>query len=183
MLSFRLAPVSLQFHEAWKKLIDWLEDAENHLDSELEISNDPDKIKLQLSKHKVELCQSKTGAERWVKGCLVGRGAGQHLLCCEGRGKECPCFPLPWKTFLWGSSPAPCILREPGFLKQLCFLSGPQEFQKTLGGKQPVYDTTIRTGRALKEKALLADDTQKLDNLLGEVRDKWDTVCGKSVER
>ncbi|KAM6239688.1 microtubule-actin cross-linking factor 1 isoform 3-T3 [Porphyrio hochstetteri] len=98
-----------QFHEAWKKLIDWLEDAENHLDSELEISNDPDKIKLQLSKHK--------------------------------------------------------------------------EFQKTLGGKQPVYDTTIRTGRALKEKAVLPDDTQKLDNLLGEVRDKWDTVCGKSVER
>ncbi|KAM9116256.1 microtubule-actin cross-linking factor 1 isoform 6-T6 [Pangshura tecta] len=98
-----------QFHEAWKKLVDWLEDAENHLDSELEISNDPDKIKLQLSKHK--------------------------------------------------------------------------EFQKTLGGKQPVYDTTIRTGRALKEKAVLPDDTQKLDNLLGEVRDKWDTVCGKSVER
>ncbi|XP_029426820.1 microtubule-actin cross-linking factor 1 isoform X2 [Rhinatrema bivittatum] len=98
-----------QFHEAWKKLIDWLEDAENHLDSELEISNDPDKIKLQLTKHK--------------------------------------------------------------------------EFQKTLGSRQPVYDTTVRTGRALKEKALLTDDAQKLDNLLGEVRDKWDTVCGKSVER
>ncbi|XP_042296326.1 microtubule-actin cross-linking factor 1 isoform X13 [Sceloporus undulatus] len=98
-----------QFHEAWKKLVDWLEDAENHLDSELEISNDPDKIKLQLSKHK--------------------------------------------------------------------------EFQKTLGGKQPVYDTTIRTGRALKEKAQFPDDSQSLDHLLGEVRDKWDTVCGKSVER
>ncbi|KAM4701985.1 microtubule-actin cross-linking factor 1 [Discoglossus pictus] len=98
-----------QFHEAWKKLADWLEEAENHLDSELEISNDPDKIKRQLSKHK--------------------------------------------------------------------------EFQKTLGSKQPVYDTTVRTGRALKEKALLSDDTQKLDHLLGEVRDKWDTVCGKSVER
>ncbi|XP_060547372.1 microtubule-actin cross-linking factor 1 isoform X16 [Pantherophis guttatus] len=98
-----------QFHEAWKKLVDWLDDAENHLNSELEISNDPDKIKLQLSKHK--------------------------------------------------------------------------EFQKTLGGKQPVYDTTIRTGRALKEKAHFPDDTQNLDHLLGEVRDKWDTVCGKSVER
>ncbi|XP_077787990.1 microtubule-actin cross-linking factor 1 isoform X5 [Podarcis muralis] len=98
-----------QFHEAWKKLVDWLEDAENLLDSELEISNDPDKIKLQLSKHK--------------------------------------------------------------------------EFQKTLGGKQPVYDTTIRTGRALKEKAQFPDDNQSLDHLLGEVRDKWDTVCGKSVER
>lgn len=33
--------------------MDWLEDAENNLNSELEISNDPDKIKLQLSKHKV----------------------------------------------------------------------------------------------------------------------------------
>ncbi|XP_063167779.1 microtubule-actin cross-linking factor 1-like [Candoia aspera] len=98
-----------QFHEAWKKLVDWLEDAENRLNSELEISNDPDKIKLQLSKHK--------------------------------------------------------------------------EFQKTLGGKQPVYDTTIRTGRALKEKAHFPEDTQNLDHLLGEVRDKWDTVCGKSVER
>ncbi|XP_062818944.1 microtubule-actin cross-linking factor 1 isoform X15 [Anolis carolinensis] len=98
-----------QFHEAWKKLVDWLEDAENHLDSDLEISNDPDKIKLQLSKHK--------------------------------------------------------------------------EFQKTLGGKQPVYDTTIRTGRALKEKAQFSDDGQSLDHLLGEVRDRWDTVCGKSVER
>ncbi|XP_077338187.1 microtubule-actin cross-linking factor 1 isoform X19 [Lithobates pipiens] len=98
-----------QFHEAWKKLVDWLEEAENHLDSDMDISNDPDKIKLQLTKHK--------------------------------------------------------------------------EFQKTLGSKQPVYDTTVRTGRALKEKASLNDDVQKLDHLLGEVRDKWDTVCGKSVER
>uniref|UniRef100_UPI00398F0CEB microtubule-actin cross-linking factor 1 isoform X2 n=1 Tax=Pristiophorus japonicus TaxID=55135 RepID=UPI00398F0CEB len=98
-----------QFYEAWKKLIDWLEEAENNLDTDLEISNDPDKIKLQLTKHK--------------------------------------------------------------------------DFQKTLGGKQPVYDTTIRMGRSMKDKASLADDCQKLDNLLGEVRDKWDTVCGKSVER
>ncbi|XP_051892486.1 microtubule-actin cross-linking factor 1 isoform X4 [Pristis pectinata] len=98
-----------QFYEAWKKLIDWLEEAENNLDTDLEISNDPDKIKLQLTKHK--------------------------------------------------------------------------DFQKTLGGKQPVYDTTIRMGRSMKDKASHADDRQKLDNLLGEVRDKWDTVCGKSVER
>ncbi|XP_062889791.1 microtubule-actin cross-linking factor 1 isoform X18 [Mobula hypostoma] len=98
-----------QFYEAWKKLIDWLEEAENNLDTDLEISNDPDKIKLQLTKHK--------------------------------------------------------------------------DFQKTLGGKQPVYDTTIRMGRSMKDKASHEDDRQKLDNLLGEVRDKWDTVCGKSVER
>ncbi|TSK31439.1 Microtubule-actin cross-linking factor 1, isoforms 1/2/3/5 [Bagarius yarrelli] len=98
-----------QFHEAWRKLTDWLEEAEKRLDAELEISNEPDKIKVQLTKHK--------------------------------------------------------------------------EFQKTLGSKQPVYDTTVRSGKAMRDKATLPADTQKLDNLLGEVRDKWDTVCGKSVER
>uniref|UniRef100_A0A4W5PZ22 Microtubule actin crosslinking factor 1 n=1 Tax=Hucho hucho TaxID=62062 RepID=A0A4W5PZ22_9TELE len=98
-----------QFHEAWRKLSDWLEEAESRLDSELEISNEPDKIKVQLTKHK--------------------------------------------------------------------------EFQKALGSKQPVYDTTVRSGKAMRDKATLPEDTQKLDHLLGEVRDKWDTVCGKSVER
>ncbi|XP_062870373.1 microtubule-actin cross-linking factor 1 isoform X9 [Trichomycterus rosablanca] len=98
-----------QFHEAWRKLMDWLEEAENRLDAELEISNEPDKIKVQLSKHK--------------------------------------------------------------------------EIQKTLGSKQPVYDTTVRSGKAMRDKTTLPADTHKLDNLLGEVRDKWDTVCGKSVER
>uniref|UniRef100_A0A668VIA6 Microtubule actin crosslinking factor 1 n=1 Tax=Oreochromis aureus TaxID=47969 RepID=A0A668VIA6_OREAU len=93
-----------QFHEAWRKLTDWLEEAEKRLDSELEISNEPDKIKF-------------------------------------------------------------------------------SEFQKALGSKQPVYDTTVRSGKAMRDKAQLPADTQKLDNLLGEVRDKWDTVCGKSVER
>uniref|UniRef100_A0A8C7WD47 Microtubule-actin cross-linking factor 1-like n=1 Tax=Oncorhynchus mykiss TaxID=8022 RepID=A0A8C7WD47_ONCMY len=91
-----------QFHEAWRKLSDWLEEAESRLDSELEISNEPDKIR---------------------------------------------------------------------------------EFQKALGSKQPVYDTTVRSGKAMRDKATLPEDTQKLDHLLGEVRDKWDTVCGKSVER
>lgn len=45
--------IFLQFHEAWRKLTDWLEEAEKRLDSELEISNEPDKIKVQLVKHKV----------------------------------------------------------------------------------------------------------------------------------
>lgn len=98
-----------QFHEAWRKLTDWLEEAEKRLESELEISNEPDKIKVQLAKHK--------------------------------------------------------------------------EFQKALGSKQPVYDTTVRSGKAMRDKAQLPDDKQKLDHLVGEVRDKWDTVCGKSVER
>ncbi|KAG7334350.1 hypothetical protein KOW79_002757 [Hemibagrus wyckioides] len=98
-----------QFHESWTKLMEWLEESERALDSELEIANDPDKIKMQLAQHK--------------------------------------------------------------------------EFQKALGGKHSVYDTTSRTGRALKDKTSLQDDTQKLDDMLCELRDKWDTICGKSVER
>ncbi|XP_059557302.1 dystonin isoform X8 [Myotis daubentonii] len=98
-----------QFHEAWTKLMEWLEESEKSLDSELEIANDPDKLKTQLSQHK--------------------------------------------------------------------------EFQKSLGAKHSVYDTTNRTGRSLKEKTSLADDNLKLDDMLSELRDKWDTICGKSVER
>ncbi|XP_059838236.1 dystonin-like isoform X10 [Hypanus sabinus] len=98
-----------QFQEAWKKLMEWLEESEKNLDSDLEIANDPDKVKMQLANHK--------------------------------------------------------------------------EFQKALGAKHSVYDTTVRTGRSLKEKTTLADDHQKLDDMLSELRDKWDTVCGKSVER
>uniref|UniRef100_A0A3Q3IQ51 Dystonin n=1 Tax=Monopterus albus TaxID=43700 RepID=A0A3Q3IQ51_MONAL len=98
-----------QFNESWNKLMEWLDESEKTLDSEVEIANDPDKIKMQLVQHK--------------------------------------------------------------------------EFQKALGSKHSVYDTTTRTGRALKDKTSLQDDNQKLDDMLSELRDKWDTVCGKSVER
>ncbi|XP_063112978.1 dystonin isoform X25 [Cavia porcellus] len=98
-----------QFHEAWSKLMEWLEESEKSLDSDMEIANDPDRIKTQLAQHK--------------------------------------------------------------------------EFQKSLGAKHSVYDTTNRTGRSLKEKTCLADDNLKLDDMLSELRDKWDTICGKSVER
>uniref|UniRef100_A0A3Q2R448 Dystonin n=1 Tax=Fundulus heteroclitus TaxID=8078 RepID=A0A3Q2R448_FUNHE len=98
-----------QFHETFNKLMEWLDESEKALDSEVEIANDPDKIKMQLAQHK--------------------------------------------------------------------------EFQKALGSKHSVYDTNARTGRALKDKTVLQDDKQKLDDMLSELRDKWDTVCGKSVER
>lgn len=42
-----------KFHESWHKLTEWLEESEKALDSELEIANDPDKIKMQLAQHKV----------------------------------------------------------------------------------------------------------------------------------
>ena len=65
----------------------------------------------------------------------------------------------------------------------LFFVFFTQDFQKALGSKHSVCDTTTRTGRALKDKTSLQDDNQKLDDMLCELRDKWDTVCGKSIER
>lgn len=69
------------------------------------------------------------------------------------------------------------------FFFNMTFSNLSQEFQKALGAKHSVYDTTNRSGRSLKEKTSLADDNLKLDDMLSELRDKWDTVCGKSVER
>lgn len=40
--------------------MEWLEESEKSLDSELEIANDPDKIKTQLAQHKVGLQLIKT---------------------------------------------------------------------------------------------------------------------------
>ncbi|MGH0168380.1 UNVERIFIED_CONTAM: hypothetical protein FKN15_066192 [Acipenser sinensis] len=73
------------------------------------------------------------------------------------------------------------IANDPDKIKMQ--LAQHKDFQKALGGKHSVYDTSIRTGRSLKEKSSLKDDNQKLDDMLSELRDKWDTVCGKSVER
>uniref|UniRef100_A0A8C4R1G5 Microtubule-actin cross-linking factor 1 n=1 Tax=Eptatretus burgeri TaxID=7764 RepID=A0A8C4R1G5_EPTBU len=98
-----------QFHELWSTLIGWLEEAERGLDSELDIANDPEKIKVQLGKHK--------------------------------------------------------------------------EFQKALGGKQPLYDSAGRMGRTMKGRTEASDDREKLEDIMSELRDHWDTVCGKSVER
>ena len=37
-----------QFYDAWKDLVDWLEDNEKVVAEEIDVSNDPDKIKLQV---------------------------------------------------------------------------------------------------------------------------------------
>lgn len=42
-----------QFHENWNKLMEWLDESEKNLDSDVEIANEPDKIKTQLLQHKV----------------------------------------------------------------------------------------------------------------------------------
>lgn len=57
-----------------------------------------------------------------------------------------------------------------------------REVQKALGAKQGVYDSTMKSGKILKDKAPKSDEPA-LRELLNELKNKWTMVCAKSVER
>ena len=57
-----------------------------------------------------------------------------------------------------------------------------KEFQKELSGKQPMYDSTMKNGKALQGKAPKSDEPV-LKQMLQELKDKWLTVCNLSVEK
>ncbi|CAG0880401.1 unnamed protein product [Darwinula stevensoni] len=69
---------------------------------------------------------------------------------------------------------------DPEKIKQL--LSKHKEFQRQLGAKQPAYDNTLKMGRALKDKAPKGDQS-KLQDMLTELKNKWNAVCNHSVDR
>ncbi|XP_074842522.1 microtubule-actin cross-linking factor 1, isoforms 6/7-like [Carettochelys insculpta] len=58
-----------------------------------------------------------------------------------------------------------------------------KDFQKLLRSKRPMYEAVLRSGRWLREKALLAEDVQPLEVLLGELKERWEDMCAQAVER
>lgn len=62
-------------------------------------------------------------------------------------------------------------------------LADHKSFQKVLRSKRPVYEATVRNGRSLREKAQLPEDGPRLEELLGALKEKWDSISGRSVER
>ena len=46
-----------------------------------------------------------------------------------------------------------------------------------------MYEATSKNGRSLHERAQTSHDRQHLENLLSELKDTWDTISGKSMER
>ncbi|XP_029958127.1 LOW QUALITY PROTEIN: microtubule-actin cross-linking factor 1-like [Salarias fasciatus] len=62
-------------------------------------------------------------------------------------------------------------------------LTEQKEFQKLLRSKRPMYEATLKSGRSLHERAQSGHDRQHLENLLAELKDAWDTISGKSMER
>merc|ERR1719305_1728728 len=57
-----------------------------------------------------------------------------------------------------------------------------KEFQKELSGKQPMYDSTMKNGKALRGKAPKRDEPV-IKQMMQELKDKWLTVCNLSVEK
>lgn len=57
-----------------------------------------------------------------------------------------------------------------------------REIQKALSAKQGNYDTTMKNGKILKDKAPKSDEAA-LRELLNELKNKWTIVCGKCVDR
>uniref|UniRef100_A0A674GPM7 EF-hand domain-containing protein n=1 Tax=Taeniopygia guttata TaxID=59729 RepID=A0A674GPM7_TAEGU len=64
-----------------------------------------------------------------------------------------------------------------------CQLAEHKAFQKVLRAKRPVYEATLRSGRALREGARLPQDLQPLEELLGELKERWDALCSHAAER
>ncbi|XP_071449100.1 microtubule-actin cross-linking factor 1, isoforms 1/2/3/4/5 isoform X30 [Hetaerina americana] len=69
---------------------------------------------------------------------------------------------------------------DPDRIKAL--LSKHREFQKSLAAKQPTYDAAMRSGKSLRERAPKTDEAP-LKQMALELKEKWNSVCGKSVDR
>ncbi|XP_046680749.1 dystonin isoform X29 [Homalodisca vitripennis] len=75
---------------------------------------------------------------------------------------------------------ASSIGNDPERIKQR--LAKHREFQRALSGKQASYDATMRAGKTLKERAPKTDEPA-LRQMMNDLKEKWNTVCTKSVDR
>ena len=72
------------------------------------------------------------------------------------------------------------IGNDPNKIKQQ--IQKHKEFQRTLGAKQPAFDSVNRLGRSLKDKAP-KHDGPIIQEMLNELKNKWNLLCNGSVDR
>jgi len=57
-----------------------------------------------------------------------------------------------------------------------------KEFQRALGAKQSVLEAVSRAGRNLRDRCS-KNDAAEIQDMLAKIKNKWNSVCGKSVDR
>jgi len=57
-----------------------------------------------------------------------------------------------------------------------------KEFQRALGAKQSVLDAVNRAGRNLRDRCSKTDAVE-IQDMLTKIKNKWNNLCGKSVDR
>lgn len=123
---------------------------------------------------------------RWEK--VVSKSA-ERTRALDNGYKEAKEFLVAWE-FLYevldqaarslGESPATPAAKDPEKIKKE--LEQHKQFQKTLCSHQPTYDSTIRSGKGLLEKAPKADEPI-IKDIVMELKKKWLHVCNLAVER
>lgn len=74
------------------------------------------------------------------------------------------------------------IGNNPAKIKQI--IGKHKEFHRSLGQKQPAYDSTLKTGRKLIDRCEPDQyDRVQLQEMLTELKNKWQQVCFQSVEK
>uniref|UniRef100_UPI00398ED8B2 microtubule-actin cross-linking factor 1, isoforms 6/7-like n=1 Tax=Pristiophorus japonicus TaxID=55135 RepID=UPI00398ED8B2 len=153
--------------------------------NELELSSDT--LKCYCRKQDRALIQNLmvTVQERWGKLCQRTAERGRSL---EESRKQAKPFSETRKMLLdWMNE----VEQRLGTQKDIAVnysdikqqLTLQQALQKELRGRRAVYEATLRNGRVLMDKSQRAGDREQLQQLLAEVRNHWDTLCAKCVER
>uniref|UniRef100_A0A8C5J601 EF-hand domain-containing protein n=1 Tax=Junco hyemalis TaxID=40217 RepID=A0A8C5J601_JUNHY len=116
-------------------------------------------------------------AARERLGKVLQRAAERGAVLEEARKRS---KQVPRHSLGWGGGSAPWLPLDTGLEgedKIKCQLAEHKAFQKVLRAKRPVYEATLRSGRALREGARLPQDLQPLEELLGELKERWDALC------
>ncbi|XP_013787345.1 dystonin-like, partial [Limulus polyphemus] len=121
---------------------------------------------------------------RWER--VVSKAAERTRMLDHGY-KEAKEFDDAWSELISWLDEAEVTLnslthigKDPDKVKHL--LNKHKEFQRALGAKQSKYDTTMKIGRILKDRCTKTD-IPGLQKMMDELKNKWNAVCNKSVDR
>merc|ERR550532_593762 len=202
---------ALEFHEALQSFIDWLTNAEKVLGNLKPVSRVMETILMQIEEHKefqaevssqreTMLSLDKKGTHlkyfsqkqdviliknllvsvqhRWEK--VVSKSAERTRALDYGY-KEAKEFHDAW-DFMMGWLDDGLVRLDEMSKEVKQQIMRHKEFQKELGEKQPMYDSTMKTGKNLIGKAPKTDEPV-IKNMMTELKNKWNNLCNLSVER